>query len=169
MVKDLATDCDCRVYEFFCEQPEGEYQAQAKSICESNGGSLAIVDNPQTSQVLFDFIDANCLYDTWCIEQYGFWIGLNDIEVEEQYVWYNDNGVCDLFEDWASGEPNNNEKQDNDGQDCAQLWYRSGSAKKWGKWDDEYCSYREKGYICEYKIPYCNFEIYWDRAEPDMC
>ncbi|XP_078000512.1 salivary C-type lectin 1-like [Glandiceps talaboti] len=167
---DVAGDCDCRIYEFFCEQPTDEFQAEAKAICENLGGSLAIVDNSQTSQVLFDYIDDNCLFDKWCIEQYGFWIGMNDIAVEDEHVWYYDNGVCTEFTNWAAGEPNDNTKRDDKGQDCAQLWYRSRGEGKWGKWDDEYCSYREKGYICEYKIPYCNYDVYWNhRAVPASC
>ncbi|XP_077994428.1 collectin-12-like [Glandiceps talaboti] len=126
--------CNCIVYEFFCQQHHGEFQADAKATCEKLGkdmlfgGSLAIVDNEQTSNALFNFIDDGQLYDDWCIQKKGFWIGLKDYgpyepkDAPPQHNFLWSNGYCLDFEDWAAGEPNDNRKKNNNGQNCVQLW-----------------------------------------------
>ncbi|XP_077994429.1 L-selectin-like [Glandiceps talaboti] len=128
------------------------------------GGSLAIVDNERTSNALFNFIDLYELYDEWCLKQKkGFWIELKDYGPYEDkdepkqhnFLWCNGYCVGD-FENWAAGEPNDNRRKNENGQNCVQLWYRSTNPNKWGKWDDEYCAKRGKGYICEFKIPKCD-------------
>ncbi|XP_077994425.1 salivary C-type lectin 1-like [Glandiceps talaboti] len=167
---DGTGDCDCIVFEFFCQQTDGQFQAEAKAHCESLGGYLAIIDTDQKSQAVRNYIRLCEFESDWCIPNKGFWIGLSDSQTEGQYIWSDDTGVCQHSFDWAAGEPNNNDKKDDNGQDCVQLWYRSRSPAKWGKWDDEYCAVREKAFICEFKIPYCNYEEFWNRAEyPPPC
>ncbi|XP_077994426.1 hepatic lectin-like [Glandiceps talaboti] len=115
-------DCDCRVFEFFCQQTDGQFQAEAKAHCESLGGYLAILDTYQKSQAVLNYIRMGEFESDWCIPNKGFWIGLSDSQTEGQYIWSDDTGVCQHFANWAAGEPNNNDKRDGNGQDCVQLW-----------------------------------------------
>ncbi|XP_077990639.1 hepatic lectin-like [Glandiceps talaboti] len=122
------------------------------------------------NQAVFNFIAAQNLSENECIQQFGFWIGLGDKDKEGQYVWDDGTSLCStLFTDWAKKEPNNNEKKDVNGQDCVQLWYRQRTKDMWGKWDDEYCAFREKGFICEYTIPYCDYTTYFGGIQPNPC
>ncbi|XP_077983152.1 salivary C-type lectin 2-like [Glandiceps talaboti] len=165
-----ATFCDCTKYEVFCEQGEPDdgvtYNDAAITACENRGGRLANLKTRRIDTILRNLIMAKGLDQFPCIANYGFWIGLNDKEKEGHYVWGDgepldgdDDDECKsgTFSNWYPGEPDNNEKQDPaDGQDCGQLWFRG---SKNGLWDDEYCNYRPKGYICEIPSEYHSFYI----------
>jgi hypothetical protein len=67
-----------------------------------------------------------------------FWIGANDIDIENDWVWESDKSKL-LFSDWHDGEPNNAKTED-----CGLM--------HWGKsqyrWSDGKC-HRSHLYICE--------------------
>jgi len=66
-----------------------------------------------------------------------FWIGANDIDIEDDWVWESDKSKL-LFSDWHDGEPNN------DHEDCGDiLWYNLQY-----KWNDGECHHFNL-YICE--------------------
>jgi hypothetical protein len=57
-----------------------------------------------------------------------FWIGANDIDIEDDWIWESDKSKL-LFSDWHVGEPNN------DNADCGNiLWYNS-----LYRWNDGQC------------------------------
>ncbi|XP_078000514.1 low affinity immunoglobulin epsilon Fc receptor-like [Glandiceps talaboti] len=128
--------------------PNLTYAQSAAAVCKSRGGMLANLKDAATDTLIRKLIMDNELDDSSCIENKGFFIGLNDKTVEGTYVWSDGTEVnrCNPYTNWATGEPNDNEKQDTKGQDCVQLWFRG---NRQGKWDDEYCDYRPKGFVCE--------------------
>jgi hypothetical protein len=77
----------------------------------------------------------NCLTD-----QNGedFWIGVNDIDIEGDWVWESDKSKL-LFSDWHDGEPNHY----NNGDCCQIKWYNL-----LYRWNDEPC-HASFLYICE--------------------
>ncbi|XP_077983266.1 low affinity immunoglobulin epsilon Fc receptor-like [Glandiceps talaboti] len=89
---------------------------------------------------------------TDCVPMYGFFIGLTDDAAEGNYVWNDGVSTCPIdYSNWHSGEPNNNPKQDVNGQDCVQMWFRANKNAN-GEWDDEYCDYRPKGVVCQTRV-----------------
>ena len=68
----------------------------------------------------------------------GFWIGANDIDIEDDWVWESDKSKL-LFSDWHVGEPNNDNTED-----CGIMNWRSSLYR----WNDSEC-HRSHLYICE--------------------
>ncbi|MFP6686071.1 MAG: lectin-like protein [Polyangiaceae bacterium] len=66
------------------------------------------------------------------------WIGGADIAVEDNYTWTD--GSIFAFENWRSGEPNNNGYNGGE-EDCAEMEHD-------GRWDDQPCE-KTKRYVCE--------------------
>lgn len=64
------------------------------------------------------------------------WLGGNDREVENQWVWIT--GEPMVYQGWRAGEPN-----DANGEDCMIMELDNG-----GTWDDRACG-NSYGYICE--------------------
>jgi hypothetical protein len=56
-----------------------------------------------------------------------FWIGANDIEIEDDWVWESDKSNL-FFSDWVVGEPNNWDDDENCGKI---IWYN-----RRYKWND---------------------------------
>ncbi|XP_070535180.1 lectin BRA-3-like [Ptychodera flava] len=157
-------DCACMVYEIYCQQDDTDrpYQQNAAQLCSTRSvltggpaGRLASLRNPRIDYEVRKHILDNDLDKSPCITVYGFWIGLSDALVEGEFIWSDGIPHCvnSDFRNWAPGEPNNNTKRDDDGQDCVQLWFRNNNK---GLWDDEYCDYRPKGIVCEIPDPHCH-------------
>ncbi|XP_078664138.1 C-type lectin lectoxin-Thr1-like [Branchiostoma floridae x Branchiostoma belcheri] len=106
----------------------------AKQTCVSHGGHLADVKTHE----LHDFI----LSKIQKVDRgRDYWIGLNDLTVENSWTWSDGTPVSDgVFTNWAPGEPNNGA---GNGQDCGKLWEKEGF-----KWDDETCG-NENYFICQ--------------------
>ncbi|XP_006825858.1 C-type lectin mosGCTL-1-like [Saccoglossus kowalevskii] len=141
-------------YQIFTDEV---FWAEAESYCHDYlGGNLARIHNDETNTLILSYIESSGAGDAIAT---GFWIGLNDIRNEGVYVWSNGGETCYGLDyiPWGNGEPNNNTKKDSNGQDCVQLR----KSMNWS-WDDDYCSYRPKGFICE--IPVCS-----DHHECNVC
>ena len=67
-----------------------------------------------------------------------FWIGANDIDIEDDWVWESDKSKL-VFRDWRVDEPNNVLNED-----CSDINW----SKSLYKWNDEPCNYVNL-YICE--------------------
>ncbi|XP_070532436.1 lectin BRA-3-like isoform X2 [Ptychodera flava] len=162
-VEHVDGDCMCMKYLFYCQQPDDShpYYATAQAVCNSKfiqpggpTGRLAVLRNSYIDNKVRKYITDNNLHDRSCITKFGFWIGLEDTLNEGEFIWPDGESQCqDDYSNWAPREPNNNIKKDNGGQDCVQLWFRFGHN---GKWDDEYCDFRPKGFVCEIPDPYCH-------------
>ncbi|XP_019629613.1 PREDICTED: P-selectin-like, partial [Branchiostoma belcheri] len=101
----------------------------AKVICASDGGTLAMPRDAVTNTFLINLKNA---VDSGA----NFWFGLTDIRQEGRWVW-EDGGSLGGFSPWGPGEPDN----DGGNQDCAE--YYSGN-----KWNDRSCSATRK-FICK--------------------
>ncbi|XP_077982410.1 low affinity immunoglobulin epsilon Fc receptor-like [Glandiceps talaboti] len=117
---------------------------EADQICKDKGGRLAKLANKEHDGLIHHYIIDFGIGDE---VSSGFWIGLSDIDTEDTFRWLDGDrlGVCNMYSNWAPREPNNNLKRNPNGQDCVQL-----SKRKWYRWDDEYCDFRPKGYVCEF-------------------
>ena len=63
-----------------------------------------------------------------------FFIGLNDVAIEGQYVWSTGEPLG--FTNWAPGEPNNNGATGEDYSVMNDLYVRGVGADRFGKWND---------------------------------
>nr|XP_006815389.1 PREDICTED: uncharacterized protein LOC100369221 [Saccoglossus kowalevskii] len=116
----------------------------SKSQCELIGGVLASLH----TKPIFDAVRQFIVNSGFANGIRGYWIGLNDITAEGVYQWLN--GETFGWTAWASGEPNNNNRSNTNGQDCVQLWKRRNY-----EWDDNNCR-RKRAYICQTHIIDCN-------------
>jgi len=82
----------------------------AKSISASNGGHLAVINSEEENNLLSGFLNTQCAL-----------MGLSDNLQEGNYAWTNGEAV--QYTNWAEGQPNNA----NGNQDCAVIctdgWY----------------------------------------------
>lgn len=104
---------------------------RSKDFCRSMGTDLISIH----SRDEMDFVISQYLYVSNI-----FWIGLNSIARDNQFVWSDGTKVNYL--NWAKEEPNdvnNNEK-------CVQLWEKGP-----GIWNDNNC-YMSGYFICKYKM-----------------
>jgi hypothetical protein len=67
----------------------------------------------------------------------NFWIGANDREIEDDWIWESDKSKL-LFKNWHDGEPNDSN------EDCVHMKL----ANSQYKWNDNEC-YNLFLYICE--------------------
>ena len=65
------------------------------------------------------------------------WIGLNDKDVEGNFVWVSDNSTV-YYSNWDRGDPNNAGQ----GEHCVLIWTRD------HKWDDAPCGWHRRP-LCE--------------------
>ncbi|KAH9498740.1 chromatin-modulating protein mrc1, partial [Bulinus truncatus] len=99
--------------------PNGTVISTAESFCLSKQANLASIRDSAENQFILSHIPRG----------YGgaVWIGLNDLRMENSFVWTDNTPVT--YTNWNPGEPNNQ----ND-EDCV-------SMIGGGKWNDGQCSY----------------------------
>ncbi|KAH9498738.1 chromatin-modulating protein mrc1 [Bulinus truncatus] len=99
--------------------PNGTVISTAESFCLSKQANLASIRDSAENQFIYSHIPRG----------YGgaVWIGLNDLRMENSFVWTDNTPVT--YTNWNPGEPNNQ----ND-EDCV-------SMIGGGKWNDGQCSY----------------------------
>ncbi|XP_051784470.1 C-type lectin domain family 3 member A-like [Erpetoichthys calabaricus] len=101
--------------------------------CMSMGGHLVIIESMEEENFLED--KANILTG----ENYGYWIGLTDLEKEGQFVWVDSRPLDPKYRFWERTEPNGGQKEN-----CVQMWLIS----QWKRWHDFPCV-TEARRICE--------------------
>ncbi|XP_052286377.1 macrophage mannose receptor 1-like isoform X2 [Dreissena polymorpha] len=106
---------------------------QAEADCLAKGGHLAHIPDQHHQDVIYQVISQHLGNDVW--------IGLNDMNEEQQYAWSSGDPVAYTY--WASGFENS---MFHGIEDCAGL----GAKSYHGRWDDIACSSR-LNYICEFK------------------
>ncbi|XP_053409086.1 macrophage mannose receptor 1-like [Mercenaria mercenaria] len=132
----------------------GGTQAAAQTSCGRMGAKLvSIFDRNENN-----FIAGNLPKGTHSWD--GFWIGLNDIQVDNRFQWSDGSKVT--YTNWNTNEPNN---YMNRNEDCVTMLLSN------GKWNDERCADTRTGYICKARkkavsatqAPYiqgCNWNAY---------
>jgi hypothetical protein len=124
----LAPDLHC-----YLRFDTGASRDEAITACTDLGGNLASLDTaPVNTAVMAALVDTDIPLDT------PYWIGLDDIATEMDWVWLD--GSAFSFSDWLPGEPN-----DSSGQDCGVVMVDSASGPGW---NDRGCS-NTLGYLCE--------------------
>ncbi|XP_070577192.1 C-type lectin lectoxin-Lio3-like [Ptychodera flava] len=132
--------CSGYDYELFLEAKNWE---NAKLACEQDGGQLASITGRHLQVAIQDHLNKELAGTA----VKSVWMGLSDRAEEGTYVWEEGPELLEGdFTFWASGEPNNNDKRNPDGQDCGGLWRLRG----W-RWDDGYCQVK-RPYICQYSL-----------------
>lgn len=143
---EIDNDCDKEVDEgYVClpcsplELPTGNFDlcavkatwADAKTVCEIRGGQLASVLS-EGEQVALEEA-------AWGLAEMDWWIGLNDLEKEDTFVWLD--GTSPEYIHWWENEPNDYGEQ---GEDCVAIaWWA------WGYWNDAIC-WEQFPFICRY-------------------
>ncbi|XP_078000059.1 C-type lectin mosGCTL-1-like [Glandiceps talaboti] len=145
-------DCQCMRYEVHCANGKDHYtKYEAQQFCESRGGTLANLKTEEVDENVRQFIIDQDLDNQTCVNDWGFWIALNDVEEEGTFVWGDGEVIDDnSYTNWANGQPDNNTDKDPiNGQDCVQLWFRFNNNLQW---DDDYCLERANGMVCEIPV-----------------
>ena len=101
----------------------------ARRICMNFSGDLASINTAEENTFLTSM--------PGLLQNQKYWIGLNDIEKEGDFVWTDGSNVS--FTAWQSGQPNN---VGDHGQHC--------TASKSGRWGDFKCSQKSR-FICRIK------------------
>lgn len=130
------TACRGKLYFFISDKLNW---SSSRDACVSRGADLVTI----TSQSEQDFLVSK-ITET-------HWIGLNDLETEERWVWVNnqtlnETGVQFWFNK-SPTQPDNWKKEDPSGEDCASLGDRNGNIHTWF---DASCK-KLKMFICEKK------------------
>ncbi len=99
--------------------------SDAKEYCISKNKNLVTIENELENSWISSEIEDDS------------WIGLNDIDEESSWIWSKNSEPLGEYQNWKSGEPNNN-----DNEDCVEIYSNS------KKWNDKNCS-SQKNFICE--------------------
>lgn len=108
---------------YFCSIQPATWE-NAKQICKSNGGQLAVMNSPEEN----NYVASRLLGQT-------AYIGLSDTRVEGLFEWIDNSSLS--FTNWYPGQPNNA----NGDQDYVELLPD-------GTWNDQYASCLRE-FICE--------------------
>ena len=137
VVDEGACPCPSIVYQsslyLFCD--DLKTWREARDSCRGMGFDLCSIHSNPENQVLYNQLSLRELSDTW--------IGLNDRDQEEVFMWSNNEELS--YTRWGNGEPNNG----GSGENCGIILMR-GNRRSF--WDDRSCL-SEYSYICEYEIP----------------
>lgn len=100
---------------------------EAKAICASGGGQLAVPRTQEENQAIFSLRKK--------VQAHSF-MGINDIESEGDFRDLS--GQVITYFNWRAGEPNNLRNN----EDCVEMWEDGG-------WNDENCANR-RFFVCEF-------------------
>ncbi|XP_068942367.1 macrophage mannose receptor 1 isoform X1 [Petaurus breviceps papuanus] len=126
-----------KCYRFFGFKGEERKNWQnARKDCQSFGGNLASIHSGKEQAFLTTQLRAS---------NHDSWIGMNDINSENKFLWTDGRGV--QYTNWAKGFPAGRRSLlSYEDVDCVVIV--GGTSLEAGKWVDEICE-NEKGYICQ--------------------
>ncbi|KAK9396213.1 macrophage mannose receptor 1 [Crotalus adamanteus] len=124
-----------KCYKFFgFNQEDGKNWKNARKACQDyeTGGNLVTILNERVQAFLTFHLNKF---------QSDVWIGLNDINEDQMYLWTDGRGV--RYTNWDKGFPLSFGQSS---EDCITM--KSSPYKSAGLWRNSYCYYK-KGYICQ--------------------
>jgi len=142
---------DCHYFEYdrkgywFCRAEKSF--ADALSRCDDSGMSLVAIEDRQENDFIEDHIVDETFIGGYDIEEEWYWGATGEHFWSGRSVGWNGEAVDDRYTNWAIGEPNNS----NGEEDCAEI-YRSGT------WND-IPSTSSRDYVCEAQRMTSNIEI----------
>lgn len=115
---------------------------ESRCLCQSQGGDLVKIDSENEQRFLERRLRVvmNELEDK-------FWIGLTDSKEEGRWLWVDGSLLDERFKYWSPGEPDNYNKVDPDGENCARMGEKDG-AHDLKCWFDQSCKVPHRS-ICE--------------------
>ncbi|XP_068563093.1 C-type lectin domain family 4 member F-like isoform X2 [Cebidichthys violaceus] len=123
-------------------QPSKSWQ-DSRADCIGRGADLAVIDSMEEQVNLFEYLPKrDPSVRPWWSGQVGVWIGLTDIQTEDNWVWVN-NVTLQNETYWIGGEPNNHGASGS--EDCAALMNRRNPK---ATWYDARCQ-DNKEWLCE--------------------
>ncbi|ETE61035.1 Macrophage mannose receptor 1, partial [Ophiophagus hannah] len=125
-------------YKFFgFNQEDQKNWKNARKDCQKEefGGNLVAILNKRVQAFLTFHLNKF---------QSDVWIGLNDINEDQMYLWTNGRGVS--YTNWEKGFP---QSYGPNSEDCIAM--KSLPYKSAGLWRNSYCHYK-RGYICQANI-----------------
>ncbi|KAF7657908.1 hypothetical protein LDENG_00020600 [Lucifuga dentata] len=124
---------------------------EARHHCQKLGGDMVVIRNIIDQMFITNFTSQY----KW---QYpgerilSVWIGLQDMKVENEFVWINNEKLNPNETYWKKGEPNNALIESQYGQDCVVVVASKETIPytDWtNSWDDLNCDNRTRHYMCE--------------------
>lgn len=116
---------------------------EAKQYCEEKGGYLATITSQEEDEFVYSYLKDSFDYES---AYFGF------TDKNEEGIWEWDNGEVSTYTNWHSGEPNN----ENPNENYAMYYYKYSN----GSWNDGDFGDRtlnnDKSFICEwgpYQVP----------------
>ncbi|KAK6998950.1 secretory phospholipase A2 receptor [Biomphalaria glabrata] len=144
--QNLARDSSLKVFGNACYQfvlTQTRTHSEARQNCQSHGGTLALVKTPEIQNFLY-----NALVHDYKDVTDKVWIGLNDIDKENEFKW--EDGTPLTYSNWGH-------VSSSDADDCVLMDLRNS-----GKWSEFLCDqsyvliffphYERHPYICQYNL-----------------
>nr|AQY54446.1 immulectin 10 [Hepialus xiaojinensis] len=97
---------------FYKVHKSAKYWTDARAACQYEGASLVVPETQAEINVLVQLINEQLKNDTT-----GIFVGIHDLFIEGTFMTINGEEIDDIFENWAAGEPNDV----NDNEDCVLL------------------------------------------------
>jgi len=137
-------------YEDRCYKVDSQEQTwqECKETCSNMESSMLCIEDYSKNQFIRGINSQISPFQ-------NVWVGLNDIDNENDWVW--DNGCSSYYRHWAWWEPNNA----NDGEDCAEI----GSD---GYWNDNECS-SKRHCGCERTVASYEVDDDWYLGATEQC
>ncbi|XP_076089736.1 perlucin-like protein isoform X1 [Mytilus galloprovincialis] len=108
--------------------------ADAMVFCKNIDAALVEIESDDENK----FIQNSLKNITFKVPPHGYWIGLTDIEIENEWKWI-ESGNSVSYVNWNPGQPDLRQSEN-----CGILWYSTGFT-----WHDDFCSDNLAFFICE--------------------
>ncbi|CAG2232074.1 unnamed protein product [Mytilus edulis] len=108
--------------------------ADAMVFCKNIDAVLVEIESDDENK----FIQNSLKNITLKVPPHGYWIGLTDIEIENEWKWI-ESGNSVSYVNWNPGQPDLRQSEN-----CGILWYSTGFT-----WHDDFCSDNLAFFICE--------------------
>lgn len=123
-----------RLVYLFCSDSTLDWP-EANAACRRRGYEMVTLETAAETDLVTEA--------AFAVVDGDWWIGLNDREVEGDFVWAS--GIEADFSRWSHEQPNNDQRQEH----CVAIVNGSEPWEDRGDWNDARCDAGVMGYICE--------------------